>query len=51
METRAGKGSFDTCRFEITHDFQQEIISLLSTVTYIEPVQLEHATESCATSA
>jgi hypothetical protein len=45
-----GKRSFDTRRFEITHDLQQELISLLSTLTYVEPVRLERSAEGCVTS-
>jgi hypothetical protein len=35
------KGSLDTRRFEITHYLQEEVISLISTVTYIEPIRLD----------
>jgi hypothetical protein len=32
--------SFHTHRFEISHDLQEKVISMLSAMTYIEPVQL-----------
>jgi hypothetical protein len=36
--------SFHMHRFEISHDLQEKVISMLSTMTYIEPVQ---ETERC----
>jgi hypothetical protein len=33
------KGRSDRRRFEITHHLQEEVISLISTITYIEPIR------------
>jgi hypothetical protein len=41
------KGPSYTRSFEITHHLQEKLISLLSTVTSIEPVQMERAAEGC----